>query len=974
VHQPQQMFLPSAMPARGMSVAPALTPLQPTPVVNQGPASAALSAAMARGDLAPTQQQLHSIPVSGGQQGLAVPHPTPLPQQQLQGRAPGLTGVPSPMLSSQPMLPQAALAPHSQANVPMVGVGVHLGRPQPQLLTRAVSGPQLGQQQGSLFHPQQRASNAVPSMGGYLGSAAGQPMGMMAPSPPVGMPIMGSPLGIGASAVGSPIMTMKQMRVSPQQQQQQQRRRPTVYEDRRRIEFDLKVMESMMKVLADGSAMVRYEVIMGMSNFVEKYLQAILVIAEDATRVMDTFRLGNISEDQEEGGDESTSGHSRGSRKRVISLPQGVNQMIMERFEKCWKALRCIQHDDPHPNVSMAANKIVRVVHETLYDMRMELDSRSKDRSQGQGGLTGIQEEGESGSDGMERVKSDANISLASPDQRGHFSIGAPQSDGPSHRLPTIKPKPYPLRRSNSEAAGVNFPSVAVGHSKNLASLAMPGRNLMDRVKAENLLPKSEFYVWKKSIFCPDYDDEDVEDQEEYDPLDPLGAARNYQHRRNTIVRVDGNKLGNHFVELKPRRESQKKRIDMLLENNDEDEKDESDAILHSELKLQEKQLLKNTGGVQMTSMLKFHSYENVLAVFDNQDYISIWDYENGSRKTSFKNGNPTGSRMTSAFWINESSTSLLFVGSDDGSARIWDGIVQSNGQISNQAPTLSSSFFAVPNMKAGQRSKSGLICEWQQTTGTLISGGNSNYLRCWDMTAEKCSNSIEIETGDSCITALTTAWDEDNATTIQNNGFRGTGPEIVVAGLSDGTVKIFDIRMPKAGASIAAASMTSNASGNSKVRTKGTGGSRRRFASLNNKTFTEHESWIVDVSFTSYGNQNEILSGCVGGDIRAWDIRMSSRSLRAIDVQRSPMTALSVHKKIPIAATGSHAQFIKVLTLEGETLQSAKFHEESLTGVKYDRIGPVSCLEFHRQKLVLAAGSTNALVSVYQPRRMPRV
>ena len=257
-----------------------------------------------------------------------------------------------------------------------------------------------------------------------------------------------------------------------------------------------------------------------------------------------------------------------------------------------------------------------------------------------------------------------------------------------------------------------------------------------------------------------------------------------------------------------------------------------------------------------------------------------------------------------------------------------------------------------------------------------MILGGNSRYLRCWDMTAEKASNTIEIETGESCIiTALTTAWDEDNATSIQNNGFRGTGPEIIVAGLSDGTLKLFDIRMPQSGANMAAATLSSNTSSNSKSRPKGgAGGSRRRFASLNNKTFTEHGSWIVDVSFTSYGNQNEILSGCVAGDIRAWDIRMSSRSLRTIDVQRSPMTAVSIHKKIPIAATGSHAQFIKILTLDGETLQMAKFHEESLTGIKYDRIGPVSCLEFHRQKLVLAAGSTNEFVSVYQPRRKPRV
>jgi len=172
----------------------------------------------------------------------------------------------------------------------------------------------------------------------------------------------------------------------------------------------------------------------------------------------------------------------------------------------------------------------------------------------------------------------------------------------------------------------------------------------MDRVKAENLLPKSEFYKWKKAIFRPDYDEEDLEDRENRDPLNPLGAARNYQNRRNNIVREDGHKLANHFVGLKPRRESEKRGLDMPLEDDNDDEKDENDAFLQSELRLKEKRLLKNTGGVKMTSMLKFHSYENALAVCDNQDYVSIWDYEKGERRSSFQNGNPGGSRMTSTF------------------------------------------------------------------------------------------------------------------------------------------------------------------------------------------------------------------------------------------------------------------------------------------------------------------------------------
>jgi regulator-associated protein of mTOR len=89
------------------------------------------------------------------------------------------------------------------------------------------------------------------------------------------------------------------------------------------------------------------------------------------------------------------------------------------------------------------------------------------------------------------------------------------------------------------------------------------------------------------------------------------------------------------------------------------------------------------------------------------------------------------------------------------------------------------------------------------------------------------------------------------------------------------------------------------------------------------------------------------------------------SSSLRTLDVQRSPMTALAIHKQIPIVACGSHAQFIKILTLEGEALQVARFHEE----LQGHRIGPVSCLEFHKQKLVLAAGATNSLVSIYKPK-----
>jgi regulator-associated protein of mTOR len=91
------------------------------------------------------------------------------------------------------------------------------------------------------------------------------------------------------------------------------------------------------------------------------------------------------------------------------------------------------------------------------------------------------------------------------------------------------------------------------------------------------------------------------------------------------------------------------------------------------------------------------------------------------------------------------------------------------------------------------------------------------------------------------------------------------------------------------------------------------------------------------------------------------------SSSIRTMEVQRSTMTALTVHSKVPIVATGSHAQFIKLLTLDGDTLQVLRYHEKMAS----HRIGPVSCLAFHKYKPLLAAGSTDTFIGLYTPKKM---
>lgn len=120
-----------------------------------------------------------------------------------------------------------------------------------------------------------------------------------------------------------------------------------------------------------------------------------------------------------------------------------------------------------------------------------------------------------------------------------------------------------------------------------------------------------------------------------------------------------------------------------------------------------------------------------------------------------------------------------------------------------------------------------------------------------------------------------------------------------------------------------------------------------------------EHKNWIVSAHLRA--DVPEVITGTLGGTVKFWDIR-SMRSFKTIEVHKSPLTALAVHNYAPIIATGSHAQFIKFITMNGEQLGMIRYHD----GFLGQRIGPISCLAFHPVKMLLAAGATDNIVSIY--------
>lgn len=162
---------------------------------------------------------------------------------------------------------------------------------------------------------------------------------------------------------------------------------------------------------------------------------------------------------------------------------------------------------------------------------------------------------------------------------------------------------------------------------------------------------------------------------------------------------------------------------------------------------------------------------------FDTNDYLSEYynhhQVEDFGVNSSNDKGNNDGilkkSSVTSLLWVNVTTNSLLAVGSDDGSVRIWRDMGDFKAFEDNQNnensyfPSLASSFHALPDVIQSKRGP-GLIMCWQQSTGMLSVAGNSSSIRLWDINREQCVR--VFHTGSStCIGSLSCCADTKTST-----------------------------------------------------------------------------------------------------------------------------------------------------------------------------------------------------------------
>jgi regulator-associated protein of mTOR len=411
-------------------------------------------------------------------------------------------------------------------------------------------------------------------------------------------------------------------------------------------------------------------------------------------------------------------------------------------------------------------------------------------------------------------------------------------------------------------------------------------------------------------------------------------------------------------------------------------------SLPQSVTKLEEKILLTINNSV-MTSLVMFHAFQDIIAVSDDST-VSIWSLANSSRIMDVKNKhtvvrNPQKDmvkrintvesslftplaepRITAMNWINESYNSLLMLGTDDGVVKVWrdtstsdviaDQLAQvaagrnstNNGSVAvrdsangKAAPSstveLATAFMALPDIAETSRG-SGLLLSWQQATGTLFAGGNSNSIRVWDLGREQCVRVFDTGTK-LCLTALATTVGAFAPSPLSSpHGHHNTDFAAIdnvdvplawtFAGFADGSIGVYDERVSSSGG-------------------------RVHFA-------RDHSAWIVSAHMRA--DAQEVITSSVRGTVKFWDIR-SWRTYKTLEVQKSPLTSMTVHNCAPLIATGSHAQFIKILTFGGEQLGNIiKYHD----GFMGQRMGPITSLTFHPHRMMLAASAADCIVSIY--------
>ncbi|RMZ78426.1 hypothetical protein DV738_g3854, partial [Chaetothyriales sp. CBS 135597] len=326
---------------------------------------------------------------------------------------------------------------------------------------------------------------------------------------------------------------------------------------------------------------------------------------------------------------------------------------------------------------------------------------------------------------------------------------------------------------------------------------------------------------------------------------------------------------------------------------------------------------------------IRFHQFDDHLAVTDDKDTVTIWDWTRSELLSRFSNANPTGSKINEARFMNEDDHQpLLMVGSSDGVIKVyrnyWD----------NKEVKVVTAWRALTDLVPSNRN-AGLVFDWLQGQGRVIVAGDHKSIKVWSAATEICISDISARSA-SCVTSLT-------ADQVAGN--------IFVAGFGDGVVRVYDQR---------AASKTAM-----------------------QVAWREHRQWITNVKMQR-GGLRELVSCSREGEIRGWDLRMAGSVWQMNALGSDTGTAvggssggvcrtMALHEHAPVFAVGTDRCEVKSFNTSGAGLgvfePGGVGARGGLSGAVLGRkTGMVVATGYHPHKMLLASCTWGSGIAPFLP------
>ncbi|KPI37031.1 WD repeat-containing protein mip1 [Cyphellophora attinorum] len=334
---------------------------------------------------------------------------------------------------------------------------------------------------------------------------------------------------------------------------------------------------------------------------------------------------------------------------------------------------------------------------------------------------------------------------------------------------------------------------------------------------------------------------------------------------------------------------------------------------------------------------MTFHQFDDTLAITDDKDGVTIWDCEKKEQLNRFSNNNPEGTRINDARFMNEDDHNpLLMVGSSDGVLKVY------RHYNDPEEVSVVAAWRALTELLPSNRN-AGLVFDWQQGQGRVLAAGDMKIIKIWNAATELCVADIPARSG-SCVTSLTS--DQ-------------VAGDVFVAGFGDGVVRVFDQRMHVKSSMVKIWREHHQWVTNVKMQR---GGTRELVSASRNG----------EVKLWDLRNDKSILSFNVLGERHSPAATGAAGAINGDAVGRDvTLRTLSVHEHAPVFAVGTDKREVKSFSTTGQGLGvfdpssgGGKGLVGSVGGGR--RSNAIVATAYHPHKMVLAcAGWGNGNVSL---------